>query len=592
MDMKYERTEYPRPQFRRGEWAPLNGEWEFAFDDKDEGKSAGWQNGAARFGMRINVPFSYQYAASGIGLENETHEIVWYKRAFTIAKEHKGKCALLCFNGCDYIADVWVNGIHAVSHVGGFAPFHADITNCLKEEGENVLVVRCFDPLDESIPRGKQSWTGKRFTCFYIPNTGIWQSVWIDFFGEDCIENYSLFPDIDTCSFGGEISTLRALADEVELVVRYNNEELTKRQRFSLDGKRTRYSVSLMETDFQGEAQYWSPSQPNLFYVEFILYKSGAVVDRAQTRFGMRKIDVSENGQSRLNNARLYQRLVLDQGYWKESGLTPPSANALKEDILLAKKMGFNGARKHQKIEDPYFYYYAEELGFLTWCEMPSAYNFNADEATALSAQWQEILVMGARNFTSNVCYVLLNESWGVRKIGVDKQQQDFARGLYYTTKGLSPDRLISTNDGWENLDITDLVTIHDYATDSSAFAEKYTAEKYDEIYPQGRKLMADGCKYAGQPVIFSEFGGIAMQSAAKGGAWGYGAGAESAEAFFKRFDDLFAGVYGRDFQGFCYTQLTDVQQEVNGLLYEDRTPKFDLERVKKTVENRKGAEK
>lgn len=582
--MEYQRTEYPRPQFRRDDWISLNGEWEFAFDDDNTGIKRGYPTGRYELDRRINVPFSYQYEASGIADES-VHEVVWYRRKFTV-DELKGRRALLCFNGCDHVADVWVNGVHVVSHTGAFAPFSADVTDYLFRRGENVLVVRCFDPLDPTIPRGKQSWTGSRFGCWYIPNTGIWQSVWLEFFDDDCIEKYSLIPDPDNCSFSGEIKTMYGRADEAEIDVYYRG-ELVKKQRFSLDGMYTRYTVRLMEPDFVDESFFWTPESPNLFYVDFRLFRKGRGVDAAHTRFGMRKISIDEGGQICLNNLRLYQRLILDQGYWKESGITPPSAEALKKDIELAKAMGFNGARKHQKFEDPYFYYYAEELGFLTWCEMPSAYNFNSDEAALVAKEWQEIL-SAARNFTSNICYVPLNESWGVRKIVVDKTQQNFARALYYFTKTADNSRLISGNDGWETPEATDILAIHDYAYDSSEFEKKYRKENYDFVYPQGRKLMATGCKYAGQPVLLTEFGGIAMSGEAKDGNWGYNTGAETREEFFSRYKNLLDGVYScEEFQGFCYTQLTDVQQEVNGLLYPDRTPKFDLETLKKITEHK-----
>lgn len=581
--MLLERNEYPRPNFRREEWLNLNGKWEFTFDDKNEGITKGYYTGNNKFDKIINVPFSYQYEASGIN-EKENHEIVWYKRTFSV--ENNSKSGLLCFNGCDYYADIWLNGKHAISHKGAFSPFSVDVTKYLKE-GDNVIVVRCYDPFEPTIPRGKQSWTGEKFGCWYKANTGIWQSVWIEFFADDCIEKYSLLPDIDTCSFFGEIKTLKGLADECEIIVFYK-EKLVKKIRFSLDNKYTRYEVKLMENDFVDESFYWTPENPNLFYVDFTLYKEGVLCDKAHTRFGMKKISVDENGKICLNNRPLYQRLILDQGYWEESGITPPSADAIKKDIILSKELGFNGARKHQKFEDPYFYYYAEELGFLTWCEMPSAYTFNTDEIFALMNEWQEIVSV-ARNFTSNVCYVPLNESWGVRKILLDESQQNFARAMYYITKSLNSKCLVSTNDGWEIPDVTDIVGIHDYAYDSKQFTEKYNLENYEVVYPQGRKLLNYGCKYNGQPVLLTEFGGIAMASEEKDGNWGYNNGARNEDEFLIRYENLLNGIYAhKDFQGFCYTQLTDVQQEVNGLLKADRTPKFNVTKINKITKQNK----
>lgn len=579
----WQRTEYPRPQFRRNEWLSLNGEWEFAYDDANEGIKNGYETGKIALPMKINVPFTYQYEASGIG-DTARHERVWYKRTFTV---EAGKHALLCFNGSDYVTDVWVNGKHVMTHTGGFAPFQADITAYLNADGENTLAVRCVDPFDPAIPRGKQSWTGECFGCWYIPNTGIWQSVWIDYFGDDCIDTYSIVPDYDEGSISGEIVTLNGEADEVEIELIFRGEQV-KRVRFTLDGRRTEYSIRLVRQNFVDVDYSWTPEHPNLFNAAFRLYRKGSCVDEAHTRFGFRKISTDANRVC-LNNSPLYQRLILDQGYWPESGLTAPSAEAIKKDIELAVKMGFNGARKHQKLEDPYFYYFAEELGYLTWCEMPSAYRFCAKEMIRMSSEWKEI-VMAARNFTSVICYVPLNESWGVGNIVVDPAQQNFARSLYYATKALDGTRLVSVNDGWEYPETTDIIGIHDYSYDSSQFDEKYRAERFNELFPQNRRLMAPGCGYCGQPVLFTEFGGIAMRSETHDGNWGYNDSASNSEEFYTRYKNLMDGIYtNKEFQGFCYTQLTDVQQEVNGLLSPDRTPKFDMQKIRSfTIGNNK----
>ncbi len=571
------RTEYPRPQFRREDWISLNGTWEFAFDDAEKGVERGFPAGKTALERTINVPFTCEYEASGIG-EREPHETVWYRRAFTVSAAQARRRALLCFNACDYRATVWVNGKFACGHTGGFSPFTADVTHLLKR-GENVVVVRCDDPLDPTVPRGKQSWRGP-FGCWYVPNTGIWQSVWVEFFDDDCIAEWTCVPDVDRCLFSGQAATMYAYADTLEIEVGYRGKTV-KKQEVSLDGKYTRWCVSLMELDFVDECFFWSPKSPNLFEFTLRLYRGGKLLDVVHTRQGLRKISVDGSGNICLNNRKYYQRLVLDQGYWKESGLTPPSADAVRKDIELAKAAGFNGARKHQKFEDPYFYYYADELGFLAWCEMPSAYNFNADEMTAQMREWQEI-VRAASAFTSVICYVPLNESWGVRKILTDGAQQDYARALYYATKALDPSRLVSTNDGWENIDVTDIVSVHDYAFDSAEFSAKYAGGGYDGLYPAGRKLMAEGCRYAGQPVLLSEFGGISMASSEGDGKWGYNSGAQSEEEFFARLENLMQGVRRSAFQGFCYTQLTDVQQEVNGIFDESRCPKVDLSRLKK----------
>ena len=568
--MKFERKEYPRPQFRRYNWQSLNGEWEFGFGEKEN------------YDRKINVPFSYQWEASGIG-DKAVHDTVWYKRTFKIDRENKGKRAFLCFNAADYETDVWVNGNHAIKHIGGFTPFKADITQYLKDS-ENEITVRCIDTLETSVPRGKQSWTGEPFTCFYYPNTGIWGSVWIEFFNEDCIENYSLQSDIDNRRVYGYIETLYSKADEAEIILTFKGKVL-KKQKFSLDGKRTNYSISLADNAFDFGELLWWVDNPNLINVDYVLYKDNKAVDRAHTRIGLRKISI-ENGKICLNGRPLYQRLILDQGYWNESGLTPPSAEALKKDIELSKAMGFNGARKHQKLEDPYYYYYAEELGFLVWAEMPSAYTFCDKEVKAITQEWQEI-VNAAKNFTSVIAYVPLNESWGTREIKTNKEQQNFTRSLYYLTKSIDDTRIISTNDGFETIEESDILGIHDYdIKNAEEFSVKYNGN-YDGMYPQGWALFADGHKYKGQPVLLTEFGGIAFVSEQKGEAWGYGNGAKNAEELLERLEQLINGIAQTEFQGYCYTQLTDVQQEVNGLLYADRTPKVDLNNLKNIFGNK-----
>lgn len=575
--MKNQRSEYPRPQFQRDDWMTLNGEWEFAFDDDNAGIRKDYTSGNVDLDKKIIVPFSYQYEASGLG-DKSHHETVWYRRTFTIAQTALGRNALLCFNACDYKADVWINGKHVTCHVGGFAPFSVDITPYLDKSGKNVIVVRCIDPMDPNIPRGKQSWK-EPFGCWYVPNTGIWQSVWIEFFDKDGIDKFALTPDIDENAIFGEITTLYGIADEAEFSIKYGDAK--KIVRFGLDGKHTRYSVNLMTIDFVDEKHYWTPEQPNLFGLDITLFAAGNPIDVMHTRFGMRKISVDPNGIICLNNRPLYQRLILDQGYWRQSGLTPPSTDDIRNDILLSKKMGFNGARKHQKLEDPYFYYFADELGFLVWCEMPSVYNFNVDTVYAQSTEWQEI-ISAVRNFSSIVCYVPLNESWGVRKILTDKNQQNYARAMYYITKSIDGSRLVSSNDGWEQVDATDIMAIHDYSYDSSEFKAKYAADKFDALYPQNRKLIAYGNKYADQPALLTEFGGIAMKENYKDGSWGYNSGAATKTEFYARLQNLMTGVYDCDFGGYCYTQLTDVQQEVNGLLDADHKPKFDIDTLKK----------
>ena len=569
------RNEYPRPHFRRENWLSLNGIWEFEFDDNKDGEARGIHNGNIKLKGEINVPFTYQYAESGIG-DKAHHDTMWYRKSFIY--DQPGMDVILGFNASDYITTVWINGHYATTHRGGFSPFTVDISKYVTE-GENTIVVRCYDPLDSTIPRGKQSWINDPWSCWYTPNSGIWQSVWIDYVGKDSIEDFSITPDIDTNSFGGEIKLRKSTADMIEIKVFYED-KLIKRQMLSPDGKYTRYTVNMMELNCVDEITYWEPEHPNLFYVDISLYRDNELLDTVHTRFGMRKISVSDDGQILLNNKPLYQRLILDQGYWKTSGLTPPSVDDIKKDILLTKEMGFNGARKHQKFEDPYYYYLADELGLLTWCEMPSSYNFNSDEVSYVTQEWQKI-VNTAKKFSSVITYVPVNESWGIRKALTSSEQQSFARSLYYLTKSLDSSRLVSTNDGWENVSDSDILAIHDYASLGKELKSKYNEGTYNVAFQTFRRVLANGNDYKGQPVLLSEFGGIMFERDRNNGNWGYNSAAKCDEEFFERLKELVDGIYSADFQGFCYTQLTDVQQEVNGVLDADHNPKVDVTRLK-----------
>lgn len=575
------RNEYPRPQQKRNNWFTLNGEWEFCFDDADIGLTEGYFSGNKTFDKKINVPFAYQCKESGIGSE-EVHEIMWYKKEFDASADNVGR--LLCFNGVDYFADVFLNGVHVFSHEGGYTSFDIDVTKYVRA-GKNTLVVRVYDPQWSDIPRGKQSWTGKRFACWYVATSGIWKSVWIEEFNKDYVAKRSLFTDIDEGVVYGEISTANLLADRLEIVVS-DGENVRSQASFTVKNGKAAYRLSMKDPAAVWKFALWSPETPNLYGIEYKIYVGGEVADVITSRFGMRKISVDGEGQICLNNCPYYQKLALDQGYFGDGGLTPISAEQLKDSIVLMKNVGFNGARKHQKIEDPYYYYYAEELGFLTWLEMPSGYEFSGREVRTVSSQMIEAVEQNC-SFTAIITYVPFNESWGVDAIVSDKKQQDFVKGVYYFVKSLDPTRLVCSNDGWENVTETDIVTIHDYCRGSDKYPPYYfNKEKVNGISPAGRKIICDRNAFKNQPIIFSEYGGIAYDKDSKNGNWGYGDGAKTEEEMLDRIKDLTEGLNGTYFQGFCYTQLTDVQQEVNGLCDENLKPKFRIDALKKIFDS------
>ncbi|HHW49785.1 MAG TPA: glycoside hydrolase family 2 [Clostridiaceae bacterium] len=579
MSISIPRPEFPRPDFERQEWLNLNGEWDFEFDDNNIGETEGWYKaGEIDFSRKITVPFCYQCEMSGIN-DKSLHEIMWYRRTFNIPESFKNRRVLLNFGAVDYHARVWINGNFAGEHKGGYVQFKFDITNYVKET-DNVIVVRVEDRYDTVQPRGKQYWKEKPDRCWYIATSGIWQTVWLEAVGEVNIERIRLTPDIDKRCVTGELHLDREAENLfMEVSIDYKGKNIV-RMNSSIKDRITKFAVCLKEEDSVDEIHYWTPETPNLYDVQLTIKQNGKTLDSVKTYFGMRKISVCGD-KILLNNKPLYQKLILDQGYWPESLLTPPSDEAIKFDIEMTKKMGFNGARKHQKIEDPRYYYWADKLGLLVWGEMPSAYNFNAEEIENITREWIDFINRDY-NHPCIITWVPLNESWGVRNIYTDKNQQNFALALYYIAKAVDGTRLVSTNDGWENVK-SDFCSIHDYVAWGDEFIEKYEDKSIlYELNNSGRMLFAQGYKYEGQPVIITEYGGIAFESSDRE-AWGYHEAVKDVQSFLNRYSGITDAIRKTKYiRGYCYTQLTDVMQEINGLLTADRKLKVPLDEIRK----------
>lgn len=577
MDM--EKLSYPRPDFIRKNWVDLNGEWKFKFDDADEGESRAWYRGM-KDTMNICVPFCYQSDAAGIS-DKGMHEILWYEKEVFIEEKEIETNVLLHFGGVDYEAVIWVNGCAAGSHRGGNCHFHIDITKYVIRGGLNRITLKAVDRPECVQPRGKQYWNVKGERIWYPPTSGIWKSVWLEYTGKIQIEKVLMTPDIDRRCVTAEV-TLNSYEREKEymlaLEVCYAGKTVKKIIQ-SLPDRISRFTIDLAEEDYVDEIHYWTPEAPKLYDVDFELKQEGHMMDRVGCYFGMRKISIKGN-RILLNNKPYYQRLVLDQGYWRETLMTPPDAEALKTDILMTRKMGFNGARKHQKVEDARYYYLADTLGLLVWGELPSAYQFCSEEIENIAGEWMEF-IQEEFNHPCIITWVPLNESWGVRNIIKDTQQQAMAKMLYHMTKAFDPSRIISNNDGWELIEESDICGIHDYTADGAAFAGKFSApEEIMEGAAERRMVFAEGSRYRGKPVLLTEYGGIAFSDKAEQG-WGYYEPVKDEQDFFRRFEDITMAVRkNKLFQGYCYTQLTDVFQEANGLLAFDRTPKINTERM------------
>ncbi|GBF75648.1 glycoside hydrolase family 2 [Paenibacillus sp. 598K] len=580
MSLTHYRAEYPRPQFVREVWSDLNGEWDFRFDDDNVGEAANWQRGFET-DVKIVVPFVYETKASGIG-EAAFHPNVWYQRRVAVPAEGQGKQTIIHFQAVDYLAKVWVNGTFVGSHAGGYAAFSFDITPYLAESGDNLIVVKVEDSNDCTQPRGKQRWQDESFGCWYVQTTGIWQSVWLEYVAERHVRSVKITPDVDANAvrFDYRINAGTAPQD-LQLTTRITLEgALIRESAIAVDRAELSATIDLISDQTTWRVQTWSPQSPKLYEVAFELRSGGVLIDEVHSYFGLRKISI-QKGKVLLNNTPIYQRLILDQGYWQDSHLTPPSVDALIEDIDAILAMGYNGVRKHQKIEDPRFLYWCDVKGVLVWSEMAAAYEFNDRAMRQFTEEWLEI-VEQQYNHPSIVTWVPFNESWGVANIFADRRQQQFTEGIYYLTKAIDPYRPVIVNDGWEHT-ISDIISLHDYEERGETFLKRYAdkdAITSNEISHMNFKYaMAQGYAYRGQPIIISEFGGIAFKTEE---GWGYGNQVDSEEAFLERFRSITQAIKDTDYIcGYCYTQVSDVQQEVNGLLTEDRQPKVPLEKLK-----------
>jgi beta-galactosidase/beta-glucuronidase len=575
------RSEYPRPQFLRKEWLSLNGEWDFCFDDADTGEEERWylEGANAPFIQKINVPFAFQSKLSGIE-DPSFHDVVWYRRTFEIPEGWDGKRIVLHFGAVDYLAKVWVNGQLAAVHEGGHTPFQADITTALVG-GRNTVVLRAEDfSRDVTLPRGKQYWLEKSASIFYTRTTGIWQSVWLEPVASAHLSKTIITPDIDRneIKIRTFLSGFKSSDDlKLEIAISYKGELIAKDQIVIRNTEQNR-TIGLSDFAEHGLGRLWSPEHPNLYDIEFRLVRGGDVIDEVSSYFGMRKVSV-EDGMLCLNNRPYFQRLVLDQGYFPEGILTAPTDDDLKHDVELTKQLGFNGVRKHQKTEDPRFLYWCDTLGLLVWSEAANAYEYSEEYVRRFTKEWQEIIERDY-NHPCIVTWVPLNESWGIPNAQIDKRQQQHGLAMYHLTKSLDDTRPVIYNDGWEQM-TTDLATIHDYESRQEVLEKRYaSAESAVRAMPANRRLFVGGASYQGQPILVSEFGGIAFKKSEWEG-WGY-SGAVNEEDFLIKLKAVVDPMFSSPvIQGYCYTQLTDVEQEINGLLTYDRQPKAPVEAIR-----------
>ncbi len=556
------RPEYPRPQLRRQAWMSLNGWWDFAFDFSCSGEERGLPQGRG-FDRRILVPFPPESKLSGIGFRDFMN-CVWYRRSFRIPESWKGKRILLHFEAIDYRAKVWVNGRKVGSHEGGYTPFSFDITAYLKE-GENLLVVKAEDdPRSGLQPRGKQSPRYASYGCIYSRTTGIWQSVWLEPVPQVYITSYRVFPEIESSTAGVEVFlNTYPKGLRLRLTAYLKGRRVGRAEKFA-----SRTNVFQLKLK---KLSLWEPSSPTLYDLKIELLRGSRVVDRVEGYFGMRQIR-AEGNKILLNGKPVFLRMVLDQGYYPDGIYTAPSDEALRRDIEIAKAAGFNGARLHQKVFERRFLYWADRLGYLVWGEFADwGLQLNRPAAARIMAsQWLEVLQRDF-NHPSIIGWCPFNERWSASDAPV-------VRHIFRLTKAFDPTRLVIDSSGGFHVVDPDVYDAHNYEQNVRKFAEAFAGllKKPPEVFVNGGP--ARNVPYKGQPYFVSEYGGTWWNPGQKDRkAWGYGRRPKSSKEFLDRYRKLTeALLFNPAVAGFCYTQLYDIEQEVNGLYTYQRKPKFD----------------
>ena len=564
------RPEYPRPRLeRKDNWINLNGEWYFETDPGSSAEARKFYE-QKTLAQRILVPFVPESRLSGI--ENiDFMPAVCYLREVSLPEQWlSGGRILLHFGAVDYFSKVWVNGMFAGSHRGGYTPFTFDITDLASEK--TAIAVWAEDQTqDPQQPSGKQSGQYHNYNCFYTRSTGIWQTVWLEYVPECYIKELKLTPDVDNAC--------------LHLSVQFNlqGQPLFPVTAKAFDGDWLCSEVTAFTTGRNLELtlplsspQLWSPDSPFLYGLEL-----SAGEDTVNSYFGMRKLEFRGN-VFELNGKPLFQRLVLDQGYYPDGIYTAPDDEALKRDILLAMDAGFNGARLHMKIFEPRFLYWADRLGYLVWGEYPN-WGLDVSRPEALNSMLSEWLESVRRDYSSPalVGWCPFNETWGTVQRIYDT--------VLMATRMYDPYRPVIDSSGWKHGDDTDIYDVHDYTQEPEAFRALFEEMKTDPGKAYINNPGSDA-PYRGQPYWVSEFGGTWWNADAGENGWGYGKAPASAEEFYKRYEGLVGALLDPPGMfGFCYTQLTDVFQEKNGIYTFDRQCKFDMRRIRE-ITSRKAA--
>lgn len=569
------RAEYPRPQFQRQLWQNLNGTWSYSFDFSRTGDQRGYADSRG-FEGKITVPFCPESKLSGVE-HTDFINTIWYQREITVPQDWAGQTILLHFGASDYETSIYIDGHLVDRHFGGGSSFAVDITRYAHPGQTARLVVRVDDNLRAGHqPAGKQSERLDSYGCMYTRTTGIWQTVWMEPVSRQGLKAVSAIPDID----------------QGQVVIRpefYNEEAGATLTVTMLDGKKVVASQTVRSSNGAvvvlpvRKPKLWSPESPFLYDLRYVVKdRDGRVVDEVASYIGMRKVHI-EDGYFYLNNEPYFQRLVLDQGFYPDGIWTAPSDEALRHDIEMAKAVGFNGARLHQKVFEERYYYWADKLGYLCWGEQASwGMDVNSDlSARNFLSEWTEIL-MRDRNHPCIVTWTPFNETWGCSDSG---PYQRMMKDVYDLTHAIDPTRPVNDASGDGHVK-TDIWTVHDYERDKGRLIENHTFRDGKPHYRNqpDKKYLAE---YDGQPYMLDEFGGLPWIPAEhRANSWGYGSNIDSLDDFYSILErQIDAIIACPSITGFCYTQITDVEQEKNGIYFYDRRPKFDNARIKAIFE-------
>ena len=576
------RAEHPRPQFQRDAWMNLNGTWDFAIDFGQSGEAKGWPENPAGLDRVITVPFCPESSLSGIQ-HTDFMPCVWYHRTLEIPDEWTGKRVLLHFGAVDYHCKAWVNGRLVGQHYGGSSSFAFDITHALAA-GENHLVVCANDDTrSREQPSGKQCSTLYSRGCFYTRTTGIWQTVWLEAVPESRIDAVQIVPDLDSRRFVLTPSFTNARRGHTFRAVLCNGDEVVA---ISTMPAASGAAMSLRVKD----PILWSPSHPHLYDLRFELCAGDAVIDAVHSYAGLRKFHI-EGHEFYLNNDPIFLRFVLDQGFYPDGIWTAPSDEALKGDIEKSLAVGFNGARLHQKVFEERFHYWADKLGYLTWGEYCDwGMNFGSPQAILnQQREWREI-VLRDRNHPSILAWTPYNETRGGATTHFEAHR-NAVQETYSLTKALDPSRPCHDTSGYVHV-CTDIYTVHDYEQDPAKLRATYAPVSPSDCENTPIRFPDLSAPYQGQPYIVDEYGGTwwdanapeTEQDPDRKGSWGYGKRPTDIEEVYDRIEKLTAVLVNHpNIAGYCYTQLTDIEQEQNGIYTYDRRAKFDSERLKKS---------